>query len=410
MNPRSKKTLLLLFKVIVLLLIVEYVRRQIQLDDELAVASSATGAEIALSAPDGRPVRVVPGSRLKVSESPGSAPATAEGPGAYLAVTPTGERVRIALSDVEGPKASFELLPGMRTLLRQLDFSVLGWALVAFGPAIFLMAVRWQTLLVMSEVRIPFWIVVRLHYMGLFFNMFMPGGLGGDVIKAVYVSGHSPRRAEAATMVLIDRVIGLVGLLLMAGTVILLDYRHLGGIALQVGAISLLLTVGSLLFFSARFRALVRYDWVLGKLPKADVLRRIDTVLYDLRRQWRGLAIALALTVVLQVVEVVGVLLAGRALGIYRATLQNYLVFVPLGYLANALPISLGGIGVMEGAFMTLLRDSGLATASQGFMLGVLARLLVIAWSVPGALSALWPPPRTVEDAPDRAQKERRAG
>jgi hypothetical protein len=54
----------------------------------------------------------------------------------------------------------------------------------------------------------------------------------------------------------------------------------------------------------------------------------------------------------------------------------------------------------MEGAFLTLFRDAGVATATEGFMLGVLARLLVVGWSVFGALSALFPPERAETEAP----------
>ena len=41
---------------------------------------------------------------------------------------------------------------------------------------------------------VPFWTLVRLHYLGFFFNTFMPGGVGGDIIKTVYLARHSPRK------------------------------------------------------------------------------------------------------------------------------------------------------------------------------------------------------------------------
>jgi hypothetical protein len=46
----------------------------------------------------------------------------------------------------------------------------------------------------------------------------------------------------------------------------------------------------------------------------------------------------------------------------------------------------------MEGAFLKLFRDAGVASATQGFMLGVLARFIVLVWSLLGAVSALFPP------------------
>jgi hypothetical protein len=220
----------------------------------------------------------------------------------------------------------------------------------------------------------------------------MPGGAGGDIIKAVYITRHSSQKAEAATMVLIDRVIGMVGLLVMAGAVVSLHYDELRGVALEIGVVSLALTALFALFFSAGFRRLVRFDAIIERLPRSEVWKRVDAALLALRQRKSQLFAALGLTIGLQLVEVVGVWIAGQALGLHRARFIHYLAFVPVGYLFNALPLSFGGIGLMEGAYLKLFRDAGVATATQGFMLGVLARLIVVGWSLVGALSALFPP------------------
>jgi len=103
---------------------------------------------------------------------------------------------------------------------------------------------------------------------------------------------------------------------------------------------------------------------------------------------------ALGLTISLQFLEVIAVSFAGRSLGIYRAHLSHYLAFVPIGFVINSLPISFGGVGLMEGTFLTLFRDAGVATATEGFMLGVITRLLVVGWGLLGVFSALFPPAR----------------
>jgi hypothetical protein len=176
--------------------------------------------------------------------------------------------------------------------------------------------------------------------------------------------------------------------------VVIVEPQIRRGVAAPIGALSLALTAGFALFFSAGFRRLVRYEALLARLPRADVLGRIDAALYRLRSQKGPLLAALALTVGLQLLEVIAVSFAGRSLGLGRATFSHYLAFVPIGYVVNALPISFGGVGLMEGAFLTLFRDSGAATATQGFMLAVVARLMVVAWGLFGAVSALFPPDR----------------
>jgi uncharacterized protein (TIRG00374 family) len=302
-------------------------------------------------------------------------------------------------------------LPGISTLLHGLDWRDLSLAFAAFGPPLFLMAVRWRLLLLASGIRVPFWILVRLHYIAFFFSTFLPGGAGGDIIKAVYVAQHSAQKAEAATMVVIDRVVGMAGLLVMAGGIVLLDYRELSGIAFEVGAVSLALVALFALYFSAWFRRLIRYESILEKLPKAEVLQKVDAALLSLRAKKAELATALALTLALQFLEVIGVYLAGRALGLHKPRLSHYVAFVPIGYLFNALPFSFGGIGLMEGAYLKLFRDAGVATATQGFTLGVLARLIVVGWSLVGAVSALFPPERArIAPQPNASQPNASSG
>jgi uncharacterized protein (TIRG00374 family) len=382
MSPRLKKGIVLALKIAVLVGLLDYARRQSQFDDEIAVPDE--GATL-------HDEFVRPGVRLKVVDVRKASDGTPLG---YDVTTPHGSVVEIPAADVEEGRGRFSLLPGLATLFHGLDWRYLGLGFAAFGPPLFLMAVRWRVLLLASGVEVPFFVLVRLHYMAFFFNTFMPGGAGGDIIKAVYVTRHSEQKAEAATMVLIDRVVGLVGLLAMAGSVVLLDYRELHGIAAQVGTISVALMVLFVLYFSEAFRRLIRFDAILEKLPRSEVLKKIDRALFALRSKKRELVLAFALTVGLQLVEVVGVWLAGHALGLHKASFVHYLAFVPIGYLFNALPISFGGIGLMEGAYLKLFRDAGVATATQGFMLGVLARLIVVGWSSVGVLSALFPPKR----------------
>ena len=165
------------------------------------------------------------------------------------------------------------------------------------------------------------------------------------------------------------------------------------GVGFEIGAVSLALGVGSIVFFSAWFRRLIRYDAIISRLPRAAIFKKVDAALLSLRDHKAAVMSALCLTIVLQLMEVVGLWLAGGALGLHRAKFTHYLAFVPIGYLANAIPISFGGVGLMEGAFLKLFRDAGVATATQGFMLGVLARIIVLFWSLLGAVSALFPPP-----------------
>jgi uncharacterized protein (TIRG00374 family) len=419
MSRRVKKAALLALKIAILAGLLEYARRQSQIADEIAMP--ARGAvpvdergQIALTTIDGSPAHVEPGARLKVVD----VRRTADGaPLAYRVATPPGPLVDIPASDVDGSPAAratgrpapFSLLPGLLTLFRELDLRYLGLAFAAFGPPLFLMAVRWRILLAAAGVTVPFWILIRLHYLGFFFNTFMPGGTGGDIIKAVYVTRHSSQKTEAATLVLIDRIIGLVGVLMMSAAVVVFDYRDVSGIALEVGVISLSLTTSFVLFFPlpSEARSIRRHHREAAKVGRPEEGRPRATLLAKNKKA--DLFGALVHHPIgLQLVVMVAVWCAGHALGIHKAKFIHYVAFVPIGYLFNALPISFGGVGLMEGAYLKLFRDAGVATATQGFMVGVLVRLISLGWSLLGAVSALFPPERieVVPEGAGRAESE----
>ncbi len=408
MKAVHKKAGIVGVKLAVLVGLLLYAFQQLQLDDELLVPAAGTSAaarlpeshidsrgraHFTLRTSDGRATTVEEGARLRVLDQspPIQSPAIQSPP--IQARTPAGTIVRIDPSNTVGPTPVFERLPGVLSTWRTLRLPWFLAAIAIFGPAIFLMVPRWYILLRASEVTIPFWTAARLVYMSHFFNTFMPGGaVGGDAIRAVVVTSHSHRKAEAATMVLIDRVIGLLGLLAMAGVVVLWKLRGLGSAVLPIGVVSVAVLVSAMLFYSATARRLLHYDSLLSKLPRADVLRKIDGALYALKGHPRALASAFVVTLSLQLLEVLGIWCAGQSLGVDKASFSHYLVFVPIGYLANAIPLSFGGIGLMEGAYLKLFADASIATPAQAFMLGVLARLAASAWAIPGVLSALFPP------------------
>ena len=294
----------------------------------------------------------------------------------------------IPADQVEGSAPVFQRLPGIASILRALDPAWMILALLVFGVSELLVAFRWQVLLRSAQSGVRTWTVVQLHYVGLFFTTFMPGGSGGDVVKAVYLTRYAKRKTEAVTMIFLDRAIGMLGLLLMAGVVVLLRWEQMHGLGREIALLLGILALGAILYFSTWVRRIVRFESILARLPFSQVLTKIDAAVLGLRKDKSALFRALGINAVLQVVGAIGIYFAGIAIGIHDAKLTHYLVFVPISYLANALPISFGGIGLMEGAFMKLFSDAGVATASQGFMVGLLTRVMVVFWSLPGGIAA----------------------
>src|SRR6516162_7180388 len=87
---------------------------------------------------------------------------------------------------------------------------------------------RWNLLLRAQEIRLPFRRAFGLTMIGLLFNVAIPGAVGGDLMKGYYITrATGGRRSSAATSILLDRVVGLLGLLLLAVLMVAANHREL---------------------------------------------------------------------------------------------------------------------------------------------------------------------------------------
>ena len=94
------------------------------------------------------------------------------------------------------------------------------WILLAgtciFLFANFIIAFRWFVLLRTQRIVIGLLAGVKIHFLGLFYNNILISAVGGDLLRAWYVTSHTDRKVEAAFSVLVDRIIGLCTLFMMA--------------------------------------------------------------------------------------------------------------------------------------------------------------------------------------------------
>ncbi len=243
---------------------------------------------------------------------------------------------------------------------------------------------RWFLLLRGLKLDVPYHRAVMLGLIGSFFNTAMPGAVGGDIVKAIYVvrEQKAESRTPAMVTVLLDRVSGLVGLFLMAGIAVLTNIElALGNPAIAtlssfIGFGCLAILVGMVVvFFPHRqgrdpVRALLR-----KKVPGFGILGKI----YDATRAYRGQPLRLASVVGLTVVLQTGSLFYGiyitRQLTGITPDLATYATIYPIGLLATAVPLAPGGMGVGHVVFDRLYHLVGWRDGSNVFNVMVLGQL-----------------------------------
>lgn len=259
-------------------------------------------------------------------------------------------------------------------------------ALVVFDRA--LMAFRWVVLLRALEpgTRPALWPVVRIFFVSTFVGTFLPS-VGGDVVRAWSLARLRVDAAQSAASVLMDRLLGVLSLLLLGLLSLGLAGRTFASesVVLSLVVTGLFCAAAGAVIFSERaarpILALVRY--VPGRRAQEIGARLIDAV-RRYARHHADLAEVLAFSVIVQILRVVQAVCLGAAIHV-PATPADYFVFIPLILLIMLVPISVNGLGTSQVAFVWFFGQVGV-TAPDAFALSVLFVALGIVGNLPGGL------------------------
>ena len=102
------------------------------------------------------------------------------------------------------------------SVVRQARWGYLVVAMILMIMGTALRAVRWQVLLQALDIHVPLRRLVQLYFIGAFFNIFLPTGLGGDAVKMAELARSTGRAPEAVGTTLVDRATGLWVLFVLA--------------------------------------------------------------------------------------------------------------------------------------------------------------------------------------------------
>jgi uncharacterized protein (TIRG00374 family) len=252
---------------------------------------------------------------------------------------------------------------------------------------------RWWRLLLLVGCEARWWSALRLTYLGLFFNLVMPGLTGGDVAKAVLVvREHPERRARALMSVVVDRLIGLATLALLALVVVLITGETFAEVRLPMLAFFFAGVGGALVYFNGRVRKLLHFDALLDKLPLGDKLRTLD----EAAQHYFAHPVELFFAVLLSLGNHAGAICAvwalGRSFGVTagEVNLLEYFALVPIANIVSSIPIAPSGWGVGEAVYIYLFTLIG-ASASLGVAVSVSFRLCQLLLGLLGGLFLLAP-------------------
>lgn len=252
----------------------------------------------------------------------------------------------------------------------------------------YLMAYKWATLLRARGIAISVGEAFRIYLLSGFVGAFLPTSIGADVVKLARTTLAKGEIEKVAASILMERTVGLFALTTLA-----------------VGGLAVLVRAGKIQFLPLFYLVTVLFAFVilvLGLALRDDVLAWLDAKLARARK-YKIIALLLKLHLayvqlgkhrkvlgwffLLSLIEY-GILSLMNFCGAVAlhipVTFVYFLVVIPVTLMVAALPISIGGIGVMEGSYILLFSLAGLSR-EESFALALYMRALGLVALTPGA-------------------------
>jgi glycosyltransferase 2 family protein len=259
-------------------------------------------------------------------------------------------------------------------------------ALATYGLMLAVSAWRWRLLLQMQTVDVGLGTLTRSFLVATFFNNFLPSNIGGDVVRVADTAPFTQSKTLATTVVLLDRILGLIALLAIAAIA--------SGLAYAVGLplegtqylwVALAALGAGLLLGLRHAEALTRplHRMAAGRFASVETrIRRLGHAVERFRDQPRGLWFAFAGALAVQCLLVLFYVFAARSLAVPFPLLAAS-VIVPVSLAVQMMPVSINGFGVREAVFTFFFTSLGL-NVSSALTLSLGSAVLIMLFSLSG--------------------------
>lgn len=297
----------------------------------------------------------------------------------------------------------------------QKNYPLLLAAMMTAITGISLSFVRWWMLVRCQGIQLSLLEALRLGAICFLLNFVSAGSVGGDLFKAIFLAKRRPgRRVQAVASVLVDRGVGLYGLLLLASAAFLFQggggESSLGGEEmrqLKLGTavlVGLGTTVLAALVFGGRLvDRLVRFG---GTLPLVGgIVQKISPPLRMFHDHPIAFGVSIVMSVGVHAMLTISVYLIAMSLYPAVPTLAEHMIIVPIGMLASTLPLTPAGIGVFEAAIDWLYKlIPAQSTNASGTLIALVFEMVKVIIAVIGTLF-YWTAGAEVKESLEEAER-----
>ena len=289
----------------------------------------------------------------------------------------------------------------------------LAMTFVCYGVVNILAAWRWKILLRVQGIDIPLMTAFRLTLIGVFFSNIIPGSVSGDLIKSAFIAGYTKdRKAEAILTIFVDRIVGLMGLFVVAflssalliafypdavlgsrPLIIALTGICAGGIALAFGSMLILTRSTWMKITLARHCV----NFVSRYTPKRilELVQRLAAALDLYKTQPSAAFKTLGLSAIIHTLLASMNFMLGKAFHETAMTPLQYIVSTQIGNVTGLFPLTPGGIGIRDAVTATFLKIFHASPQEVMALIPIAYSLTMVAWALVGAFCLILAPDST---------------
>ena len=278
-----------------------------------------------------------------------------------------------------------------KKLLAALDTANLWWflpGLVAIGAGLLLQVERWLILLRVQGIVVSFSRALRIVLVGMFFNLFLIGATGGDIVKIFLIIREAPhKKAGALLSVFIDRIVGLLALAAISAAMI---FSHWDTLISHEFTKWVVVAVAIILGGSLGF---ILVAWLVDRLhlttrlpqwlPARAKIAEAAAAFAEYARSGKSVTNAFLLSIPSHFLFFSTFYFGAKA---FRSDLElsNLFCVSPIVSTVTALPISVGGAGVRETLFIEILGGLYSTPESIATLISLSGFMMTVFWSLVG--------------------------
>jgi len=218
----------------------------------------------------------------------------------------------------------------------------------------FLCFCRWKMLLNAIDIHPPFKKLIGSFSGGIFFSIFLPSTIGGDVVRSLDLSAHTQKPREVIATVFLDRLSGYMGVVIVVLFSLFFGWRLVcdsRAVLLSIAIITSVLILILLVLFNGFLFSQINK---LLSSPRAgriqESLKSLHQELHYFKDHKKVLIKNLVFSLLVQIVSPLATYVAALALGI-NVNFIYFFIFYPIIAAITLLPIAIGGLGLRESRF-----------------------------------------------------------